>query len=159
MMKRLSSLGMIMSGVLASACHTPSSVASSSSVSMTTTGPRVSATELPAASWLATAKPLDWSTPVAGHVHRLMPTPQTVAWGWYDAAGTPVLHVNSGDDVIVRALSTCNPTSLVRSGLDSNMSYMGQSAPVDIGDRVGSRRSPEAHTPLLPEFRFQPLHP
>jgi acetamidase/formamidase len=31
-----------------------------------------------------------------------------------------VLHVNSGDDVIVRALSTCSPTSLVRAGLDSS---------------------------------------
>jgi acetamidase/formamidase len=69
---------------------------------------------------LATAKPLDWSAPVAATVHTLMPTPQTVAWGWYDAAGKPVLHVNSGDDVIVRALSTCSPTSLVRAGLDSN---------------------------------------
>jgi acetamidase/formamidase len=87
---------------------------------MTGNGPRVTATELPAASWLATAKPLDWSTPVAGKVHTLMPTPTTVAWGWYDAAGVPVLRVNSGDEVVVRALSTCSPQSLVRSGLDSN---------------------------------------
>jgi acetamidase/formamidase len=50
----------------------------------------------------------------------LQPTPQTVAWGWYDAAGKPVLTVNSGDEVVVRALSTCSPTSLVRAGLDSN---------------------------------------
>jgi len=115
------SYGMILSGVMASACHTPSSVgATPGSSSMTGTGPRVTATELPAASWLATAKPLDWSTPVAGKVYTLMPTPQTVAWGWYDAAGTPVLRVNSGDEVVVRALSTCNPTSLVRAGLDSN---------------------------------------
>lgn len=76
--------------------------------------------ELPAATWLAAAKPLDWSTPAVGATHSLMPTPTTVAWGWYDAAGAPVLRVHSGDDVIVRALSTCNPTSLVRAGLDSN---------------------------------------
>jgi acetamidase/formamidase len=143
MMKRLSSLGMIMSGVLATACHTPSSVASSSSASMTTTGPRVSATELPAASWLATAKPLDWSTPVAGRVHTLMPTPKTVAWGWYDAAGTPVLHVNSGDDVIVRALSTCNPTSLVRAGLDSNR--VEQEAKAIYAARDSIKRGPGGH--------------
>jgi acetamidase/formamidase len=49
-----------------------------------------------------------------------MPTPQTVAWGWYDAAGAPVLRVNSGDEVVVRALSTCSPTSLKRAGLDSS---------------------------------------
>ncbi|MEP6493427.1 MAG: acetamidase/formamidase family protein [bacterium] len=48
-----------------------------------------------------------------------MPTPKTVAWGFYDAAAEPVLHVNSGDEVTVRALSTCSPTSLVRAGLDS----------------------------------------
>jgi acetamidase/formamidase len=111
---------MIVSGVLASACHTPSSVGAAPGASPAPGGPRVAATELPAASWLATARPLDWSTPVARQVHTLTPTPQTVAWGWYDAAGTPVLHVNSGDDVIVRALSTCNPNSLVRAGLDSS---------------------------------------
>src|SRR5262249_1640414 len=116
-MTRLSNFQIaILGGVMAAACHTPSSVSSGSSGA----APRVTATELPAASWLATAKPLDWSTPVAGKVHTLMPTPKTVAWGWYDAAGEAVLHVNSGDDVIVRALSTCSPTSLVRAGLDSN---------------------------------------
>jgi acetamidase/formamidase len=120
MTTRLLSFGMMMGGVLAAACHTPSSVATAGSGSMTSAGPRVSDTELPAATWLATAKPLDWSTPVAAKVHTLMPTPKTVAWGWYDAAGTPVLRVNSGDDVILRALSTCNPNSLIRAGLDSN---------------------------------------
>jgi acetamidase/formamidase len=49
-----------------------------------------------------------------------MPTPKSVAWGWYDAAGEPVLRVASGDEVTLRALSTCSPTSLVRAGLDSN---------------------------------------
>jgi acetamidase/formamidase len=121
MTKRLVSFGMIISGVLASACHAPSSVgATPGSSSTRPIGPRVSTTELPAASWLATSKPLDWSTPAVGQVHTLMPTPQTVAWGWYDAAGTPVLHVNSGDDVIVRALSTCSPMSLKNAGLDTN---------------------------------------
>jgi acetamidase/formamidase len=66
------------------------------------------------------ATPLDWSTPVAGHTYTLIPTPKTVAWGWYDAAGEPVLRMNSGDEVMVRALSTCSPTALVRAGLDSN---------------------------------------
>src|SRR5262245_66279027 len=68
----------------------------------------------------APAEALDWSTPRAGRSHTLMPTPKTVAWGWYDAAGEPVLRVASGDEVTVRALSTCSPTSLVRAGLDSN---------------------------------------
>jgi acetamidase/formamidase len=64
--------------------------------------------------------PLDWRTPVAGRSHTLMPTPKTVAWGWYDAEGEPVLRVASGDEITVRALSTCNPTSLRNAGLDTN---------------------------------------
>src|SRR4051812_11698087 len=55
----------------------------------------------------------------AARVHKLELTPQTVAWGWYDAAGVPVLTINSGDELDVRTASTCNPTSLVRAGLDS----------------------------------------
>jgi acetamidase/formamidase len=94
----------LMSGVLALGCGTPSAV-----------GTSMSAT--PAS---ARARPLDWSTPRVGATHTLMPTPKTVAWGWYDAAGTPVLRVNSGDEVVVRALSTCSPQSLTRAGLDSS---------------------------------------
>src|SRR6185503_14668190 len=55
-----------------------------------------------------------------GKIHKLELTPQTVAWGWYDAAGQPVLTINSGDELDVRTASTCNPTSLVRAGLDSS---------------------------------------
>jgi acetamidase/formamidase len=54
-----------------------------------------------------------------GKVHKLELTPQTVAWGWYDAAGKPVLTIDSGDEIDVRTASTCSPTSLVRAGLDS----------------------------------------
>ena len=55
----------------------------------------------------------------AGRVHKLELTPKTVAWGWYDAAGAPVLTIDSGDELDVRTASTCSPTSLVRAGLDS----------------------------------------
>jgi acetamidase/formamidase len=55
-----------------------------------------------------------------GKVHKLELTPQTVAWGWYDAGGKPVLTINSGDEIDVRTASTCNPASLVRAGLDSS---------------------------------------
>jgi acetamidase/formamidase len=55
----------------------------------------------------------------AGQLHHLELTPQTVAWGWYDAAGKPVLTIKSGDELDVRTASTCSPTSLVRAGLDS----------------------------------------
>lgn len=61
-----------------------------------------------------------WPAPAAGAVHKLELTPRTVAWGWYDAAGAPVLTINSGDELDVRTASTCNPASLVRAGLDSS---------------------------------------
>jgi acetamidase/formamidase len=61
-----------------------------------------------------------WPAPPPSRIHKLELTPETIAWGWYDAAGTPVLAINSGDEIDVRAASTCSPTSLVRAGLDSN---------------------------------------
>lgn len=36
----------------------------------------------------------------------LKPTPKTVAWGYYDVRAAPVLRVNSGDTVEIRALIT-----------------------------------------------------
>ena len=106
-------VSVVMSGVLALSCRTPSSVGTVANPSpgIASGGYRV---------WADAAPRTDWPAPGPGKLHSLMPTPKTVAWGWYDAAGAPVLRVNSGDEVVVRALSTCNPTSLVRSGLDSN---------------------------------------
>src|SRR3982750_2284150 len=101
MMNARAIAAVIFGGAMAGACTVPSTVASS-------------AGGAPASS------ALDWSSPPAGRSHQLMPTPKTVAWGWYDAAGEPVLRVASGDEITVRALSTCSPQSLVRAGLDSN---------------------------------------
>src|SRR4051812_31031432 len=42
-------------------------------------------------------------------VHRLMPTPTTVAWGYYDAAAVPVLRIRSGDVLVVGSLITSSP--------------------------------------------------
>jgi acetamidase/formamidase len=55
-----------------------------------------------------------------GSVHTLLASPSTVAWGYYDAAATPVLRVNSGDQVEIGTVSTCSPRSLLRAGLDSS---------------------------------------
>jgi acetamidase/formamidase len=49
--------------------------------------------------------------------HRLMPSPTTVAWGWYDAAGAPVLTVASGDRIVVGTLLTSSPTRLEGAGV------------------------------------------
>src|SRR6478672_11990840 len=102
MMNRASLASVLSLGVLAS-CHTPSSISATPAASAAT----------PQAAMTA------WPAPSPGRTYTLMPTPKTVAWGWYDAAGEPVLRVASGDEVVVRALSTCSPMSLVRAGLDS----------------------------------------
>ena len=44
-------------------------------------------------------------------------TPQTVAWGNYDAAAKPALTVRSGDTVVVHTLLTNSPTGLERNGV------------------------------------------
>jgi acetamidase/formamidase len=44
-------------------------------------------------------------------------TPQTVAWGHYDATSKPVLTVKSGDTVVVHTLLTNSPTGLEKAGV------------------------------------------
>jgi acetamidase/formamidase len=53
--------------------------------------------------------------PPAPKTHQLKPTPKTVAWGYYDAAATPVLRIRSGDTVEVETLITTSPTALERA--------------------------------------------
>jgi len=91
---RLSLVGCLAIG----ACSTPSAMSSSR--------PQIAA-----------ARP--WPAPAPGKLHRIDPTPETVAWGWYDAAGTPILTIGSGDELDVGAVSTCSPTTLTRNGVDS----------------------------------------
>lgn len=49
--------------------------------------------------------------------HVLMPTPTTVAWGYYDAAAQPVLHIRSGDVIVVGTLITSTPERLEAAGI------------------------------------------
>jgi acetamidase/formamidase len=50
-------------------------------------------------------------------VHRLEATPATVAYGYYDAAGKPVLRMQSGDVIDVDTLLTSTPDRLERAGV------------------------------------------
>ncbi|HEX6748250.1 MAG TPA: acetamidase/formamidase family protein [Longimicrobium sp.] len=50
-------------------------------------------------------------------VHRLMPSPTTVAWGYYDAAAAPVLRIRSGDRLVVGTLITSSPERLQAAGV------------------------------------------
>ncbi len=51
------------------------------------------------------------------HFHHLEPTPQTVAWGYYDAHAVPVLRVASGDTVEIHTLITSTPSRLEAAGV------------------------------------------
>ena len=53
----------------------------------------------------------------AASTYQLKPTPQTVAWGHYDATDKPVLTVKSGDTVVVHTLLTNSPTGLEKAGV------------------------------------------
>jgi len=49
--------------------------------------------------------------------HRLDPSPTTVAWGHYDAASKPALHIASADALVVRTLITSSPERLEKAGV------------------------------------------
>ena len=49
--------------------------------------------------------------------YTLKATPKTVAWGYYDAAAEPVLHIKSGDTVVYDTLITNSPNGLEKAGL------------------------------------------
>ena len=128
----------MMSGVLAlviAGCHTPQAVG--------TQGPTPNSAEARPQATPRDGAGVSWPAPAIGHQYTLGPTPTTVAWGWYDAAGAPVLTVNSGDEVVVRALSTCNPTSLIRAGLDSNRIEPEAKAVYAARDKI--KRGPGGH--------------
>ena len=55
--------------------------------------------------------------PAGAGTYDLKPTPQTVAWGHYDASDKPVLTVKSGDTVVVHTLLTNSPTGLEKAGV------------------------------------------
>lgn len=57
------------------------------------------------------------AAPVAAKTWDLPATPQTVAWGHYDASDKPVLVVKSGDAVVMHTLLTNSPNGLARAGV------------------------------------------
>src|SRR5215471_13830674 len=63
------------------------------------------------------AVPLSAQPTQAGKTHHLAATPDSVAWGYYDAAEKPALHVQSGDAVVFDTLITNSPQRLEQSGV------------------------------------------
>jgi len=53
----------------------------------------------------------------APQTYTLRVTPQTVAWGNYDAAAKPVLRIHSGDTVVFDTVLTNSPTGLEKNGV------------------------------------------
>jgi acetamidase/formamidase len=53
----------------------------------------------------------------AQHFHRLPATPQTVAYGYYSAAASPVLRIASGDTIEVETMITNRPDRLEAAGV------------------------------------------
>src|SRR5512134_1510159 len=49
--------------------------------------------------------------------HRLLPTPQTITWGYFDARTPPVLRVRSGDVVEIESLVAFTVEGLEAAGL------------------------------------------
>ena len=70
-----------------------------------------------AAALLIAASGLFLASPSTATTYELKATPQTVAWGHYDAADKPVLTVKSGDTVVMHTLLTNSPTGLERAGV------------------------------------------
>src|SRR5579864_3789419 len=57
------------------------------------------------------------SVPLQPQTYTLKAAPNTVAWGYYDAAAAPVLRIHSGDTVVFETLITNSPTGLENAGV------------------------------------------
>ena len=77
--------------------------------------------------------------------HRLEATPSTIAYGWYDAAGTPVLRIASGDIIDVDTLLTNTPMGLSRAGVPDDQIQDSLKTITDAFPRDHPKRGPGGH--------------
>jgi acetamidase/formamidase len=82
--------------------------------------------------------------------HRLEATPSTVAYGWYDAAGEPVLRIKSGDIIDVDTLLTNTPPGLTRAGVPDDRIQASLKAITEQVPR--EKRGPGGHILTGPVF-------
>jgi acetamidase/formamidase len=78
---------------------------------------RFAARALVTLSMLAVAAPAAPAAAQRPTKHRLMPTPETVAYGYYWSDATPVLRIRSGDEVTIGTLLTSTPSRLEGAGV------------------------------------------
>ena len=83
-------------------------------------------------------------------VHRLEATPSTIAYGWYDAAGTPVLRIASGDIIDVDTLLTNTPAGLTRAGVPAD--HIQESLKAITEQVPREKRGPGGHILTGPVF-------
>jgi hypothetical protein len=57
------------------------------------------------------------SAPAVARTYDLPATPQSVAWGHYDATDKPALTIRSGDTVVIHTLLTSSPARLEKAGV------------------------------------------
>lgn len=70
-----------------------------------------------AAGIAAAAVPAAWQRGAVRAVKTLEPTPETVAYGYYDAAARPAVRVKSGETIRVHTLITSTPARLEGAGV------------------------------------------
>jgi len=84
--------------------------------------------------------------------HRLEATPNTIAYGWYDAAGSPVLRIASGDIIDVDTLLTNTPQGLRRAGVPEDQIQESLKRITEAFPQGDSKRGPGGHILTGPVF-------
>jgi acetamidase/formamidase len=81
----------------------------------------------------------------APKTHRLLATPDTVAYGYYWSEAKPALRIASGDIIDVDTLLTNNPTGLARAGVPEEEIQESLRAVVAAFPSGHERRGPGGH--------------
>jgi acetamidase/formamidase len=84
--------------------------------------------------------------------HRLEATPETIAYGWYDAAATPVLRIADGDIIDVDTLLTNTPMGLRRAGVPEDQIQDSLKKITDAFPQGHPKRGPGGHILTGPVF-------
>jgi acetamidase/formamidase len=95
---------------------------------------------------------LSLSAAQAPTTHRLLATPETIAYGWYDAAATPVLRIASGDIIDVDTLLTNTPMGLRRAGVPEDQIQDSLKKITDAFQQGNPKRGPGGHILTGPVF-------
>lgn len=99
---------------------------------------------------IVTAGLLTLAAAAAPKPHRLAAPPSTIAYGWYDAAAAPVLHIASGDVIDVDTLLTNTPAGLARAGVPDDQ--IQASLKAIVGRTPPEKKGPGGHILTGPIF-------